>query len=107
MKSHGVSVLQMKLRWIARVSLASVLFWTMNGFAQQQSAGTLRGVVADTFGGVIVGANVVITNANGVEKTTSTDQSGRYVFAALAPGHYSLRASAPGFALYENATVEI
>lgn len=73
----------------------------------QQSLATLRGRVADEFGGLVVGAVVTIADQNGVEKTATTDGEGKYVFAGLAPGRYTLRASASGFAPYENPAVDV
>ncbi len=73
----------------------------------QQSSGTLRGQVADEFGGLIVGATVTVADQNGVEKTTTTDASGNYAFPSLPPGRYTLRATAPGFAAYENTELEV
>jgi hypothetical protein len=73
----------------------------------QQGAGSLKGQVSDEFGGVIVGASVVAVNANGVEKTAATNGEGTFVLNGLAPGKYTVRITAPGFATYENAEVEL
>jgi hypothetical protein len=73
----------------------------------QQGAGTLKGQVADEFGGVIVGANVVAVGANGVEKTAKSNGEGNFALNGLAPGKYTIRITAPGFATYENADVEL
>ena len=78
----------------------------MSAFAQQ-SSGSLRGQVVDEFGGLILGATVTVTDANGVEKTAVTDSEGRYAVTGLAPGKYVVKAIAPGFALLENTEVEI
>ena len=67
------------------------------GFAQQ-SRGTLRGVISDELGATIVGATVILTGPDGVEKSTVTNNDGAYSFAALAPGKYLVRAEATGFA---------
>lgn len=72
----------------------------------QQGAGSLKGQISDEFGGVIVGATVVAVDANGVAKTVSTNGEGNFVFNGLAPGKYTIRVTAPGFARYENADVE-
>src|SRR5260370_12517263 len=72
----------------------------------QQSTGTLKGQVSDEFGGVIVGATVVAVNASGVGKTVSNNGEGNFVFNGLAPGKYTIRATAIGFANFENADVE-
>ena len=75
--------------------------------AAQQARGTLRGLITDELGAAIVGANVTLTDASGVEKKTTTNGEGVYTFAGLAPGKYSLRASAPGFAVSEAKDVDI
>src|SRR5258708_19845457 len=72
----------------------------------QQGTGTLKGQVSDEFGGVIVGATVVAVNATGVEKTVTTNGEGNFVLNGLAPGKYTIRVRAIGFANYENAVVE-
>ncbi|HXM49444.1 MAG TPA: TonB-dependent receptor [Pyrinomonadaceae bacterium] len=72
----------------------------------QQSTGTLKGQVSDEFGGVIVGATVVAVNPSGAEKTVTTNGEGNFVFNGLAPGKYTIRVTAIGFANFENADVE-
>jgi hypothetical protein len=73
----------------------------------QQTRGTLRGLITDELGAAIVGANVTLTDASGVQKKTTTNGEGVYNFAGLTPGKYTLQASAPGFALSENKEVDI
>lgn len=73
----------------------------------QQTRGTLRGVIMDELGGTIVGATVTLTDASGVEKTTTTNGEGAYVFTGLAREKYSLRATAPGFAVSDNTEVDL
>jgi hypothetical protein len=73
----------------------------------QQNRGTLRGVITDELGAVIVGANVTLADANGVQKKTTTNAEGVYTFAGLALGKYSLTANAPGFAPAENKDVDV
>ena len=85
---------------------AAVLFFGLSA-AAQQSLGTLRGNVKDELGGVIIGATVTVTDAAGVEKTTTTDEQGNYSFAGLPPGRYTVRINQGGFAPYENLGVEV
>jgi hypothetical protein len=87
-------------------ALAVLFLWGSIAFAQQ-SSGTLRGRVADEFGGLIVGATVTVADQNGVEKTATTDTGGNYSFPSLPPGRYTLHASASGFAPFENTEVEV
>jgi hypothetical protein len=73
----------------------------------QQPTGSLRGVVKDEFGGVVVGATVTLVDAAGAEKTATTNEEGVYTFTGVAPGSYTIRASASGFAAYENTGVNL
>src|SRR5947209_3236114 len=103
------AIMKVSLKTIGR-SLCVVLFAALFcavASAQQSAMGTLRGQVADELGGVIIGATVTATDANGKEKTATTDNDGNFVIAALAPGKYTLRAVAPGFASYENVGVDV
>ncbi len=73
----------------------------------QQSAGALKGQISDEFGGVIVGATVVAVNASGVEKNTTTNGDGNFVLNGLAPGKYTIKVTAPGFANNETSDFEV
>jgi hypothetical protein len=73
----------------------------------QQGRGNLRGLVNDELGAAIVGANVTLTDAAGVQKKTTTNAEGVYTFAGLTPGSYKLQAIAPGFTLSEEQTIDI
>lgn len=72
-----------------------------------QTTGELHGQITDEVGGLIVGATVTMTDANGVAKTKVSDGQGEFVFSGLAPGQYNVRVSMPGFVDYENAEVEV
>jgi Carboxypeptidase regulatory-like domain len=92
------------------VLLALTLSFSSPGiYAQQQpqSPGELRGQVTDEFGGLIVGANVTLTDAQGVSKTSVTNSEGSYLFSRLAPGRYNVRAEARDFSVSEIVEVEI
>jgi hypothetical protein len=78
-----------------------------DGSAAQQPTGSLRGVVKDEFGGVVVGATVTLVDAAGAEKTATTNEEGVYTFTGITAGHYTLRATASGFAVFENADVSL
>jgi len=92
----------------ARVcSVSLIILIAVALVAAQQSRGSLRGVITDELGAVIVGANVTLTDATGAQKKTTTNGDGVYTFAGLAPGKYSLQAIAPNFAPTENKEVDI
>jgi len=73
----------------------------------KETAGTINGTVTDQTQAVIAGAKVVLSNGAGEKVETHTDDKGRYVFAGLKPGAYSLTVEAPNFALktYDNITL--
>ncbi|HEX6729688.1 MAG TPA: carboxypeptidase-like regulatory domain-containing protein, partial [Pyrinomonadaceae bacterium] len=73
----------------------------------QQSRGSLRGLITDELGAAIVGANVTLTDATGVQKKTTTNGEGVYTFTGLAPGKYVVQAFAPGFAGSEDREVNV
>jgi hypothetical protein len=90
----------------ALISIFIIIFSAQNSFVQS-IAGSLTGQVTDQFGAVIVGAKVSLARSDGAEKTAETDGEGRFLISNLAFGSYVLRASATGFALFEQANVEI
>ncbi len=60
--------------------------------------GSLRGTVTSPDGAVVPGAQVTVRNTNtGVEKTVTTDDSGSFVVAGLAPGSYDVIVGSSGF----------
>lgn len=63
-----------------------------------QSHGRIVGRVSDPTGAVLRGARVTLRNAmTGTRQATITDETGRYEFAGLSVGIYSLNVRAPGF----------
>jgi hypothetical protein len=93
------------LRQVLGAAVLLVLFAAV-GLAQQ-SRGTLRGVINDELGATIVGASVTLTDANGVEKSATTNGEGAYIFSGVAPGKYLLRATAAGFAASDETEVNV
>ncbi len=89
------------------ILLALTLTLATSNIYAQRSAGELRGQVMDEFGGLIVGANVTLTDAGGVVKTISSNSEGSYLFSGLAPGRYVVRVEARGFSAPEDALVEV
>jgi hypothetical protein len=72
-----------------------------------QAQTALRGQVTDQLGGLIVGATVTLSDDKGVEKTALTKGDGVYLINVPAPGKYTLRINATGFALYQDTEVNI
>jgi len=81
------------LIWLAILVLAGAGL----ALAQETTTGTIFGRVTDEQGGVIPGATVTVTSAQG-EKVAITDANGRYNVPYLTPGTYSVRVELAGFA---------
>src|SRR5262245_56872031 len=89
---------------ITRHALAFILIALSSATASlvAQGTGQIEGIVRDEQGGVLPGATVAIRNADsGVTRTVVSEPDGRYVFPALSPGRYLLRAELSGFATEE------
>lgn len=77
---------------------------SQTGFAQ---ATTLRGQVVDELGYAIPGAQVIITGADGKERTATSNVNGDFVLTNVTPGAYKVVASFTGFQpfLQNNVTI--
>lgn len=71
----------------------------VSAFAQS-TVGAIRGVLTDDSGAVIPAAVVTLTG-NGTQKSTQSQGDGTYAFTGIAPGQYTIRATVPGFAVFE------
>lgn len=90
--------------------LAVSLFLTLmcGVVSAQVTTADLVGNVRDSSGAVIAGAKVVLANdATGVNRTTTSDQSGNYNFIGLQPGRYTLTVEQQGFRKLERTNVEL
>src|SRR5215475_10786360 len=89
----------------------SLLIWSFGqqtSFAQATASATLQGTVTDKTQAVIKSATVTITNkANGLTRTTSTNDIGVYRFELLPAGKYDVKVSANGFASAVSENVEV
>jgi len=64
----------------------------------QTVTGTISGVVVDPNGAVVAGADVTLINDQTNDKREQpTNESGRFTFASVQPGVYSLRIEHAGF----------
>jgi hypothetical protein len=78
-------------------SLCIVVIFAAGG-SGQSITGTISGTVTDPNGGVIPGASVTLTNKQvGNSRTVNTNDEGRFTFAAVQPGEYSVMIEHQGF----------
>src|ERR1700754_5199206 len=75
--------------------------------AAQQTAATVRGVVADPENAVIPGATVTFTPASGKALVTQSESDGTYVLRNVPAGTYSVTVTMPGFASFVKMGVRV
>ncbi len=83
-----------------------VMFLSLAGLraspALAQGSGQIEGAIRDEQGSVLPGATISLRNEeSGVNRIVASEPDGRYVFPALSPGRYLLRAELSGFATQE------
>ena len=91
----------MRIRSIASLF---ILFLSLLGClpAVAQQDGSINGIVTDPSGGVIVNAQVTVTEVSKQEDhVTTTNGSGEYQVPALFAGTYRIKVTAPGFGPFE------
>jgi hypothetical protein len=82
------------LLFFVSLGVAGVLF-------AQSDLGRISGFIKDPSGATIANAKVSIQNNTGIERQTTTNDSGYYVVTNLPPGLYTMIAEATGFQKYE------
>jgi hypothetical protein len=82
-----------------------LLLALLTGASLSAQTSTLRGHVRDQSGAVVPAAQVNLTAADGVRKTTTADNFGVYSFTGLPLGTYMTQASAPDMAQPEPSRV--
>jgi hypothetical protein len=88
----------MAMRHLPRVIVACMLFACASKSTTCQTTGRITGVVKDSSGGVIVGAEVQAVNeATGEKWKAVTDDAGSLSFVLLPPGLYQIDVAAESF----------
>src|SRR5689334_9706395 len=86
---------------------AAILLLLVSGSLQAQTA-HLTGVVKDSTGAVVSGAEIMATQTErNLTLHTLTDEDGRYVLSNLPLGSYLVRGRASGFKVFTQAGVEL
>src|SRR5258707_7294819 len=92
-------------RWA--VVLVLVLSCVVAGAAQGVNTATLLGTVLDQQGKAVEGAKVTLTStATGAERTTVSEDNGRYTLVGIPPGPYKMTVDGgANFNVYQNPTI--
>lgn len=78
--------------------LFAALTYTCVSISAQGTTSRVTGVVTDTAGAAVPGAEITLTNeATNVSLTTETNDSGVYVFDLIQPSNYSVSVEKAGF----------
>src|ERR1700674_2022524 len=86
--------MNMRITWISVAAVAIGCGW--QAFAQT-SAG-VKGVVTDSSGALVPGAEIVVTNLDtGARRQTTTNETGVYEVPLLQPGRYTIAGHKTGF----------
>ncbi|HKE60403.1 MAG TPA: carboxypeptidase-like regulatory domain-containing protein, partial [Pyrinomonadaceae bacterium] len=88
--------------------LCLAIFLSLPLLARQTPAGRIEGRITDPKGAGVPGATVTATNNSTKQVFTAiADGQGRYKVEALAPGTYSLKVSAKGFAEGQKENIKV
>lgn len=88
------------------ITLAFLLLVTSLPSYAQTTSGSIAGSVQDPQGAAIVGATITATEQEkNVPFTAITDNEGRFTFAQMLPGRYTLTVESPGFKTFERKNV--
>ena len=96
-------------RLLSKIACLAVALLLATAASMSQTGTTsVRGTVTDKTGAAISGASVTLSN-NGqqLNRATQTDNSGGYRFLALPPGSYTLTVEKPGFAKFEQTSLQL
>src|SRR5467141_145145 len=92
---HGSRELRESYR--ATLLLGIILIGCSAVFGQVETA-TVSGVITDQSGGIVVGAEVRVTNSDtNISSTSTSNQSGVYLVTGLRPGRYRIKVTKDGF----------
>ena len=79
------------------VFLLGLAIVPLNRMRAQSPTGELRGVVRDTLGGILPGAEVVLARPSASDRRTVSNAKGEFSFVALEAGRYTVTARLAGF----------
>ena len=103
-------MLRNRLLSICAVLLCVFAVTALPVWGQATSTGTITGVVTDNTGAVVVGATVsIVDKATGDTRSTTTNETGHYIFQNANPGSYVIKFKKAGFAELDvtEATVNV
>src|SRR5450631_212125 len=99
-----------KVRSYAFLAIAFLcLLMAQSQFVSAQvDQGAIAGIVTDTSGAVVPGANVKLLNTDqGIAQETKSSGSGNYSFSPVRIGNYTITATATGFSATTQSNIHV
>ncbi len=88
----------MRLPRIAVIALLLAVLLMRPSVSPAATTGSISGTLKDPSGAVIPGVSLTVTNtAQGIQRKTTSDDKGFYIFPSLPVGRYDLEAQVEGF----------
>src|SRR5262245_256955 len=95
-----------KNHWLSVPAALLMVIVSFGGAFSQTVTGTISGMVVDSSGAVMAGSTVKLINEQtGFARTVSTNDEGRFSFAAVQPGSYIIKVEHQGFQTLEKQGV--
>ncbi len=88
----------MGMRHFLNLILGALFFAATLLAGAQTQTGSIHGTITDPTGAVIPSSTVTVTGDGGLTTTVTSGANGAYALQQVAPGHYTVSASAQGFA---------
>jgi Carboxypeptidase regulatory-like domain len=80
--------------------LFALLCMSFPAMGQMADTGSVAGTVSDPSGAAVAGAAVALTDTStNAQRTTASNEAGRYVFPNVPPGTYNMTATKTGFTI--------
>ncbi|MPZ20385.1 MAG: TonB-dependent receptor plug domain-containing protein [Luteitalea sp.] len=93
--------------WGGGLALSVLVTCASVSFAQGTN-GSVAGALVDPAGAAVPGASLLLLNEQtGIERTTTSDAAGRYLFPSVPPGVYTLSVETAGFKTYAVGGLEV
>jgi hypothetical protein len=95
-------------RTLIAALIVTIALSSQNPLLAQTATGSIVGVVRDSTGGVVVGAQITLLNVDQNQTArTVTNNLGYYSFPLLQPVHYNLTIEAPGFKQFIQQNIKL
>jgi hypothetical protein len=102
--------MKMRMRSIFLMLSSMAMLSVLAATGKAQTSGEITGLITDSSGAAVVGANVTVINkATSATRKITTNSEGLYTFPSLLPGIYELKVEQSGFktAQLDNIRLEV